>query len=104
MTEQQKAEESKINYPILGYAPGSYQNRCVNCKDLFIGDKRAVQCEPCAINLLKIQAAKCQDIKEKLEGINRYYDLQHGGVIFENNNLNGNLVMWKDIEKIIEEL
>jgi hypothetical protein len=41
MTEQK--------YPIGGYAPGSYQCRCITCGGGFVGDKRAVQCEPCAI-------------------------------------------------------
>ena len=37
------------NYPIGGFSPGNYMGRCVDCKDIFQGDKRAVQCEPCAI-------------------------------------------------------
>lgn len=40
-------EEKK--YPIGGYAPGNYQCRCCDCGEVFIGDKRAVQCEPCAV-------------------------------------------------------
>jgi hypothetical protein len=44
--------ESKIKYPILGYAPGFYLSKCMNCKEEFMGDKYARQCEPCAINLL----------------------------------------------------
>lgn len=36
-------------YPIGGYAPGNYTCNCVTCKTQFTGDKRAVQCEPCAI-------------------------------------------------------
>jgi hypothetical protein len=43
-------EESK--YPVLGYAPGHYQNTCVSCKNLFTGDKLARQCEPCAVRML----------------------------------------------------
>ncbi len=35
-------------YPIGGFAPGNYQCYCVTCQKMFIGDKRAVQCEPCA--------------------------------------------------------
>lgn len=35
-------------YRIGGYAPGNYFCRCVDCKKEFIGDKRAIQCEPCA--------------------------------------------------------
>ena len=37
-------------YPIGGYAPGSYHCKCGTCGASFIGDKRAVQCEPCALN------------------------------------------------------
>ena len=40
----------EIKYPIGGYAPGNYSNTCLECQESFIGDKRAVQCEPCAIN------------------------------------------------------
>jgi hypothetical protein len=40
-------EEKK--YPIGGYAPGNYHNRCATCERTFFGDKRACQCEPCAV-------------------------------------------------------
>lgn len=39
-------EEKK--YPIGGYAPGNYRCTCCSCGSKFTGDKRAVQCEPCA--------------------------------------------------------
>lgn len=42
----------EIEYPIGGYAPGNYVGTCTACKEEFIGDKRAVQCEPCAINMV----------------------------------------------------
>ena len=42
-------EEAK--YPIGGYAPGYYGCTCVTCKTEFMGDKKAVQCEPCAIKM-----------------------------------------------------
>jgi hypothetical protein len=45
-------EESK-QYPIGGYAPGYYSCTCITCKKEFTGDKRAVQCEPCAIKITK---------------------------------------------------
>jgi hypothetical protein len=35
-------------YPIGGYAPGNYTCKCCICSCNFQGDKRAVQCEPCA--------------------------------------------------------
>lgn len=36
-------------YPIGGFAPGGYQRTCTSCGGAFFGDKRACQCEPCAI-------------------------------------------------------
>lgn len=47
-----RKDESK-QYPIGGYAPGNYMCNCSTCKKQFIGDKRAVQCEPCAIEMTK---------------------------------------------------
>lgn len=44
-----QAAENK--YPIGGYAPGTYMCKCVSCSVIFYGDKRAVQCEPCAIKM-----------------------------------------------------
>ncbi len=43
-------EPTKINYPIAGYAPGNYGNKCRDCRKYFTGDKYATTCEPCAIN------------------------------------------------------
>ena len=42
-------------YPIGGFAPGSYWCNCVTCKEKFMGDKKAVQCEPCAIEMVNIK-------------------------------------------------
>jgi hypothetical protein len=36
-------------YPIGGYAPGNYNCTCATCNTRFHGNKRAVQCEPCAV-------------------------------------------------------
>lgn len=36
-------------YPVGGYAPGNYSCHCATCGNSFRGDKRAVQCEPCAV-------------------------------------------------------
>jgi hypothetical protein len=44
-------KEEPKKYPIGGYAPGNYRCTCVTCKTKFMGDKRAVQCEPCAIKM-----------------------------------------------------
>lgn len=74
--------EEKRKYPILGYAPGSYVCYCVDCKDEFSGDKRAVQCETCATdksydilikqnqeltNTLKIQSTEINDKAKEIE-------------------------------------
>ena len=37
--------------PVGGYAPGPYMCKCVTCTADFFGDKRAVQCLPCASGL-----------------------------------------------------
>ena len=47
--------ENKSKYPIGGYAPGNYMCNCTTCKTQFQGDKRAVQCEPCAVKMVKEQ-------------------------------------------------
>ena len=64
---------SKIKYPIGGYAPGNYQCICESCGEKFIGDKRAVQCEPCAINAINksntIAINKLHILKEALRKI-----------------------------------
>lgn len=44
-----KEEKAEPKYPIGGYAPGHYMCTCCTCKNNFMGDKRAVQCEPCAL-------------------------------------------------------
>jgi hypothetical protein len=41
--------EQQPKYPIGGFAPGYYYCKCCDCGQQFFGDKRAVQCEPCAI-------------------------------------------------------
>ena len=53
-----------------GFAIGKYCCECCKCKRTFLGDKRAIQCLPCAIDRLSqnykpIEAAK--SIVEKLE-------------------------------------
>lgn len=35
-------------HPKGGWAPGEYMNTCLECKQHFIGDKRARQCADCA--------------------------------------------------------
>jgi hypothetical protein len=44
-------------YPIGGYAPGNYECKCCSCGGGFYGDKRSVECEPCALaNRAKFEA------------------------------------------------
>ena len=51
-------------YPIGGFAPGNYTCKCVSCKENFMGDKRAVQCEDCA---KKENKPYWKSLKEKYE-------------------------------------
>ena len=34
---------------LLGWAGGNYTFKCIICKEVFIGDKRASMCYPCAV-------------------------------------------------------
>ena len=55
-------------YPIGGYAPGNYINTCIDCKEYFLGDKKAVQCEACAvIEMVEDKAETDQILKEAKE-------------------------------------
>lgn len=47
----------EIKWPMNGYAPGSYYNKCGACENTFLGDKLAVRCEACALALY-MQAIK----------------------------------------------
>jgi len=62
-----------IKYPIGAYAPGNYMSKCVSCKDEFMGDKLAMQCEPCAINSVnesnKIATLELRKLKTALSKI-----------------------------------
>jgi hypothetical protein len=42
---------SKNNYPVGGFIPGFTHRKCGICKNDFIGDEKAIQCEICANNL-----------------------------------------------------
>ena len=58
-------------YPIGGYAPGNYMCMCTTCKQQFKGDKRAVQCEPCAIKILHPSPTAPSDAIEFAEWIGK---------------------------------
>jgi hypothetical protein len=51
-------EERK--YPIGGFAPGNYMCECVTCKHDFFGDKRAVQCETCAVEMVTVKIVETE--------------------------------------------
>lgn len=51
----------EIKYPVGGFAPGYYMCKCVNCKEEFKGDKRATQCEPCAIEMVKVKIRETEN-------------------------------------------
>lgn len=81
----------KIKYPIGGFAPGYYSNKCVSCKEEFMGDKLARQCEPCAINTVNESNTKAlaelHELKTVLEKIK-----------FSNDAIN-EVLNWKVIEE-----
>lgn len=64
-------------YPIGGYAPGGYYCTCCRCGKQFQGDKRAVECEPCALiskELFDAMSPKEQEelIKRNIETYNQF--------------------------------
>jgi hypothetical protein len=68
-------------YPIGGYAPGSYQCHCGTCGGGFIGDKRAYQCEPCAVtDKAKFDALSPEEqqelMKRNAEVINDFFSMK----------------------------
>lgn len=92
------SKEEIKKYPIGGYAPGFYGCICTTCKKEFTGDKRAVQCEPCAI---KMTTPK--------EEISNEWSLEKA-IEFAKNHFNGDyidikqkgLISYETVFKIIE--
>ena len=66
-------KEEPKQYPIGGYAPGYYSCTCVTCKKEFTGDKRAVQCEPCAIKMTKEEPK--QDLEKEMFELEQELDI-----------------------------
>lgn len=66
-------QTTKVKYPIGGFAPGHYMSKCITCKEDFMGDKYARQCEPCAINIVNESNTKAlaelHRLKSSLEKI-----------------------------------
>lgn len=65
--ETTEEKKSKIRYPIGAYAPGYYTSTCTSCKESFMGDKYARQCEPCAINSVNESNTQALSKLSKLE-------------------------------------
>jgi hypothetical protein len=70
-------QEEPKQYPIGGYAPGFYSCKCVNCKIEFTGDKRAVQCKPCAIKMTQ------EETKQDLEEAAAKYAKRSSSAVFQ---------------------
>ena len=70
--------EIKVKYPIGGFAPGNYSNKCATCGSEFVGDKYARQCEPCAINTVNESNNKARkelhQLKTALQNIELNYE------------------------------
>jgi hypothetical protein len=70
--------KAKVKYPIGMYAQGHYWCTCVDCKEEFIGDKLARQCEPCAINMVNELCTKYRNelfqLKQSLKNVVLNYD------------------------------
>lgn len=65
-------------YPIGGYAPGNYHCNCCKCGSFFNGDKRAVECEQCAISAKEKFDALSPDeqaevIKRNIDEVNKMF-------------------------------
>jgi len=78
--EQLLEKEESKQYPIGGYAPGYYDCTCTTCKIKFTGDKRAFQCEPCAIKTTQehpkqvLKQETIEDAAERISKINSVYE------------------------------
>jgi hypothetical protein len=55
------------DWPLLGYAPGSYFCKCHECKEQFDGDKRAIQCLPCAVRAANAGLAKLKELEIEVQ-------------------------------------
>lgn len=61
-------EELKA-WPLMGYAPGDYMCRCCDCGAEFVGDKRAVQCLPCASKAVLALTARMRGALETAQNV-----------------------------------
>lgn len=53
---------SARNFRLFNFATGSYNCKCIYCKNSFIGDKRAMQCLSCAIKQAKSYSMVNQEV------------------------------------------
>ena len=74
MTKPLFSMSKEKKYPIGGYAPGSYQQKC-SCGTIYLGDKRSFQCEPCALR----DEETYKWIVEILGFVSEKYNLQKTG-------------------------
>jgi hypothetical protein len=51
----------EVKYTIGGFAPGNHIFRCITCEYSFFGDKTAVQCEKCAIEMVRTKIVKSEE-------------------------------------------
>ena len=61
----------QVQYPINGFAPGHYNCVCYACDEVFTGDKRAICCEPCALDII-------------VKGAEDFARKQHGDQLYGN--------------------
>jgi len=66
-----------------GFAPGNYFCKCVHCGEQFSGDKRAVSCLPCAIDLSDAEITRLRGEVERLRAMVRSIAWRdHDGSVF----------------------
>jgi hypothetical protein len=82
--ETARDNKPEKKYPIGGYAPGNYHNRCSTCERSFFGDKRSVQCESCAVESLReILRPYDQATPQGIGWVKaNKYDISKGGLLF----------------------
>jgi hypothetical protein len=71
-------------WPLGAYAPGGYHCRCVRCEVVFEGDKRAMNCLPCALqgirSALTSRDARIAELEKALTVIAQGRPTEHANV------------------------
>ena len=79
-----------LKSPIGGFAPGEYECKCCICGNVFMGDKRSVECRPCAIgNTCKTRP---NDIDWGVETIKDMYPDLRGKLLIAKNERVGTIL------------